>query len=87
MIRWHEAFKIALIEENERELVSLLEKMPKFEHLDEMESALALIAEAKQLFEIKKKQLLDEMKKVRTAKKFLTNSEETFSEKKLDVHS
>ncbi|WP_456452424.1 hypothetical protein [Hydrogenimonas sp.] len=86
-MNWLDDFKIALIEEDERRLASLVGQIPAFETTEEIESAMRLIAQARTLMEAKKDQVAKEMREIETAKKFLTSSEEPPESGKLDITS
>ncbi|WP_300367364.1 hypothetical protein [Hydrogenimonas sp.] len=84
---WLDDFKIALIEEDEERLSSLITSMPNFETIDEMKSAMHLIDQAKTLFEKKKESLAKQMKEIEASKKFLTSSENSANNGKFDITS
>jgi hypothetical protein len=85
---WIEQFKIALIEEDEGKMSALIDELPSsFESKEEVISALALIAQAKHLFEKKRAQLKRQMNELERTREFLTSSEKPqTSPKRLDIH-
>ncbi|RUM44284.1 MAG: hypothetical protein DSY46_05970 [Hydrogenimonas sp.] len=85
---WIDQFKIALIEENEAKMSALIDELPtSFESEEDVISALALIAQAKQLFEKKRAQLKRQMNELERTREFLISSEKPQpSSKRLDIH-
>ena len=86
-MNWLDDFKIALIEEDEERLSSLISEMPAFDEVDKMKQAMHLIDQAKKLFEEKKKILGVQMSEIERSKKFLTSSDNSFKNSKLDITS
>ena len=86
-MNWFENFKIALIEEDERKLASLISQIPPFDTQDEMVSAMHLIDQARKLYENKKSLLAKEMNEIRLSKKFLASADDTASQRQLDITS
>ncbi len=86
-MEWLERFKIALIEEDEAGLAALIDDLPAFEKVEEIESAMRLIAQARTLIEAKKERLGREMRALETSRKFLTSSEDDTSSGRLDLTS
>ncbi|WP_201353113.1 hypothetical protein [Hydrogenimonas urashimensis] len=84
---WLDDFKIALIEEDEERLSSLIDRMPAFDTTDEIKRAMHLIDQARGLIIGKKRELAEEMKRVETSKKFLTSSGGSVSSTRLDITS
>ncbi|WP_456401804.1 hypothetical protein [Hydrogenimonas sp.] len=84
---WHKSFTAALVEENERALLLLLDEMPAFETVEEAEGALELVAEALRRFETKKSALQTQMQKVKTEKKFVDSEQIPLQTVRLDLHS
>jgi len=84
---WIDDFKIALIEENETKLLSLIDTMPTFDDPDEIRTAMHLIDQARSLVEKRKRRLAEEMRQLETSKKFLTSSEEEAPDRRLDITS
>lgn len=68
---WIEAFKIALIQENDKKLLSLIDSIPEFESLQAMQEASYLIEQAIDFFKHQEKNASTEMQKIRKAKKYL----------------
>jgi len=68
---WLKAFKIALIQEDEKQLSSLIDTLPQFETPQEMQEASYLIEQAITLFKTIEKNASTEMQKIRKAKKYL----------------
>ena len=68
---WLKAFKIALIQEDEKKLSSLIDTLPQFETHQEMQEALHLIEQAITLFKTIEKNASIEMQKIHKAKKYL----------------
>ena len=71
---WLARFKLALIQEDEKQLLSLTQEIPTFDNENEMNQALALISEAMKIFEAQQGELQDEMQKVLKAKKYVQAS-------------
>ncbi|WP_457598369.1 hypothetical protein [Hydrogenimonas sp.] len=84
---WHKSFTAALVEEDERALLLLLDEMPAFETVEEAEGALELVAEALRRFESKKSALQTQMQKVKTEKKFVDSEQIPLQTVRLDLHS
>ncbi|WP_457595152.1 hypothetical protein [Hydrogenimonas sp.] len=84
---WHKSFTAALIEEDERALLLLLDEMPAFETVAEAEVTLELVAEALRRFETKKNALQTQMQKVKTEKKFVDSEQIPLQTVRLDLHS
>lgn len=76
---WLNRFKIALIEKNIPELAELLDAMPPFESVAEMEEAAALCKEAEQLLQRLKEETLRVKSQLRKNIEFLraTHSDAT----------
>ncbi|WP_353662499.1 hypothetical protein [Hydrogenimonas sp. SS33] len=74
---WIERFKIALVEEDEESLSTLISRMPEFTEHGQMRAAQALITQAIDLFESKRIRVYKEMQRLECAKKFLTSSSES----------
>lgn len=70
---WLEAFKLALIKEDNDELVLLIEKLPQFNTEKEMLEASLLIDQAIVFFKTLEKNASIEMHKIHKAKKYLQN--------------
>ncbi len=85
-MKWHDQFLSAVVDEDERRIISLLESMPDFTEKEDMERAMKLISEAKARFERKKEQLASRMRMTKRQKSFLETSLET-SPATLDIHS
>ena len=87
-MNWIDDFKIALIEENESKLLSLIDSMPtSFDDPDDIRSAMHLIDQARRLIEKRQRRLGEEMRQLETSKKFLTSSEEETTDRRLDITS
>ncbi len=85
---WIKTFKVAIIEEDEDLLVQMVESMPLFADIEDMQTVLALIQEATKRFESEKRSLAKEMLKVKEAKKFLISTKkESEIHRRLDIHS
>lgn len=68
---WLKAFKIALIQEDEKKLSSLIDTLPQFETAQDMQEASHLIEQAISFFKEVEKNASSEMQKIRKAKKYL----------------
>jgi hypothetical protein len=86
-MKWLDEFKIALIEENDTKISSLLSSMPSFESVEEIQEAMALIDQARKTYISKKESLAKQMQKLETSRKFLLSSENRPKYPKLDIHS
>ncbi len=85
-MNWHKLFTAALIEEDGERLLSLLNSMPQFENIEQMQKALGLISQAIELFEKKKIEISHQMQKIEKEKKFMTScSHSEFTH--IDLHS
>ena len=70
---WLEAFKLALIKEDEKKLISLIDTLPQFSNEDDMTQASLLIQQAISLFKSRENDASVEMHKILKAKKYLDN--------------
>ena len=81
-MKWHERLKVSIIEKDYKELESLLDDMPEFEDMEDLNYTLNLIDEARNTISIEKDEMLKEMQKIQKAKKFTALND---SEKSLDM--
>lgn len=81
---WLKAFKIALIQEELPKLEALIESMPNFETLQEMEEAAYLLAQANELFTKHQEATSLQLTKLKQNINFLDVTA-TDPEKKLDI--
>lgn len=72
-MHWLDAFKIALVKQDQKALLSLIDDIPQFETLSQMEEAALLIEQAQLMFETEKSNLKSQMQKNRLSKKYLDN--------------
>jgi len=86
-VKWLNEFKIALIEENDTKISSLLSSMPSFNTIEEAQEAMALIDQARKTYISKKKRLAKQMQQLEKSRKFLLSSENKTKHPKLDIHS
>jgi len=86
-LKWLDEFKIALIEENDTKLSSLLSSIPSFNTIEELKVAMALIDQARKIYISKKESLAKQMQKLEASRKFLLSSENRPKHPKLDIHS
>ncbi len=70
-MKWHDLFKIAIVEEDVNAIDSLLKEIPEFKRIDDMREAYALIGAAKEKFEQEQSIIKDKMNKIKRAKKFV----------------
>ncbi len=70
---WLEAFKIALIKSDEKQLVALIDTLPQFESEVDMIQASYLIEQAIEHFKSQEQRATIEMQKILKAKKYLEN--------------
>ncbi len=69
--QWLERFKLAVIELDENRIENMIDNMPSFDNLDQMQTALALMAEAKESLKKEAKSIKDNMIKIKKNKAFL----------------
>jgi len=86
-MKWLDEFKIALIEENDTKISSLLSSMPSFNTIEENQEAMALIDQARKTYISKKERLAKQMQQLEKSRKFLLLSENKTKHPKLDIHS
>jgi len=86
-MKWLNEFKIALIEENDAKISSLLSSMPSFDTIEENQEAMALIDQARKTYISKKERLAKQMQQLEKSRKFLLLSENKTKHPKLDIHS
>ena len=73
-MQWIKDFKLAILNEQDEKIATLLEKCPdSFTCKEDMEEAAALIQEAKKLLDSKKEKLGQEMAKLKKARKFINS--------------
>ncbi|UCN00496.1 hypothetical protein LCX93_00845 [Sulfurimonas sp. SWIR-19] len=68
---WHTKLQIAIIEKNAQRIDLLVSQMPKFETVEEMQVAAALIKEALKLLQQLKDETGETLKKLRQHQDFL----------------
>ena len=73
MKTWNNKLKLAIINEDELQIASLIKEMPIESTEEELIEASALVQEAIKLIDEKKEKLGQEMTKLRKAKQFLKN--------------
>ena len=71
-MKWHERLKLSIIERDYKKLESLLDDMPEFKDMEDLNYTLNLIDEARNIISIEKEEILKEMQKIQKAKKFTT---------------
>ncbi|SFP12979.1 hypothetical protein [Hydrogenimonas thermophila] len=86
-MKWLDEFKIALIEENDTKISSLLSSIPSFNTIEENQEAMALIDQARKTYILKKNRLAKQMQQLEKSRKFLLSSENKTKHPKLDIHS
>jgi len=83
---WHKQLELAIIEKNVAKIEELLHNTPKFEKLEEMQRAQALLLESAKLLESLKNETAATMKRIKQNRDFLKASQEKeFG--KLDIRS
>ncbi len=85
-MNWLKEFTAALVEEDERRLIVLIDSLPEFTNAAEAESALELIKSATEIFEKKREELKVQMAEIEKQKKFLS-SDSVKTTSILDIHS
>lgn len=73
-MKWLDDFQLAVIEGDVKLLSKLIKDVPSFESLEDMQTASALIEEAKKIIESKKGDLLDKMDKIKKTKTYLNTN-------------
>ena len=86
-MKWLDDFKIALIEEHDGKICSLISSMPSFSTIEECKEAMALIDQARKIYTLKREKLAKQMRQLKKSKKFLLSSENRTKYQKLDVRS
>ena len=71
---WLNSLKIAIIEKNPEKIDELLESMPTFDDVKDMESAAYLLKEASILMLTLKDETAESLKKLRKTRKFLDST-------------
>jgi len=84
---WLDDFKIALIEEDDLKISSLISSMPSFNTIEENKEAMALIDQARKTCILKKEKLRKQMQRLEKSRKFFLSSENKTKYPKLDIHS
>ena len=72
---WLKKFKIALIEKNTQEIEKLLDAPPQFENMEDVETAMYLLAEASKLLHKLKDETALTMKQLKKNIDFLKSTE------------
>ena len=83
---WLKSFKIAIVQKDLDKIASLLDEMPNFEHLEEMEEAAYLTQEALQLVTALKNRDAEAMKQLQKNIQFLKSTRNE-TPAKLDIKS
>lgn len=81
---WMNEFKVALVEQNIKALEILINTMPQFETLEEMEETFYLMKQAKELLEDLKNETAKSMKKIKENIRYI-ESTRMKSASKLDI--
>ena len=68
---WNNELKVALATNDLVKIIALVDAMPKFDNLQEMEEAYYLISQSKSLVESKKDVLLHDMNKIKKNMNFI----------------
>ena len=74
---WIESFTIAIVEENYTNIGNLIESIPMFDTVAEMQTASALIQEALIIMEREKANTFDAMQKLKKTRHFIETSPES----------
>ncbi|BBG65697.1 hypothetical protein NNO_0994 [Hydrogenimonas sp.] len=85
-MNWLNSFKAAIVEEDERRIAELLDSMPLFNNMEDMQETLQLIAEATKKFEAKRDDLGRQMNEIDNERRYITSTS-YISTTLLDVHS
>jgi hypothetical protein len=83
---WINSLKVAIIEKDPEALEKLLDDMPQFSKLEEMESAQALLREANVMMQGLKDKTSETMKQLKKNMNFLNSTQAPLSNK-LDIKS
>ena len=83
---WLNDFKVAMLESNVDKLLQLIDNIPKFETIDELEEAKYLIANAYEDAHKEKNKTAKILQELKKSRSFLENSHDTKSYK-LDLSS
>jgi len=75
-LKWLDSLKLSVIERDYEKLESLLFDMPEFEDMEDLQKAINLIEEARNIVSIEKDEMLKQMQKIQKAKKFTTYKRE-----------
>ncbi len=70
-MEWLDTFQLALIKKDEAALLQLIDELPQFPELQQMQKASILIEQAIELFKEKKETSASEMRKIKQAKAYL----------------
>jgi len=87
LMKWLDDFKIALIEEHDDKIYSLISSMPSFDTIEECKEAMALIDQAQKVYTLKKEEIAKQMQQLKKSRKFFFSSENRAKYPKLDIHS
>lgn len=68
---WLNAIKVAIINKNEAQAMNLVENLPAFENINDLQSARELILQVGAWLETEKKALAIKMEKLKSQKRFL----------------
>lgn len=70
-MQWAKELKIAIAEENETSIDKIIEQLPQFDSLEQMQEAAYLMQEAYKLLKLKKDQTASNLLKIKKQKEFL----------------
>lgn len=73
-MEWINQLKIAIIENNEKKIESLIEKLPQFESVEQMKEAAYIMQEAHNLLTQEKDILASKLLKIKKQKEFINSS-------------
>lgn len=86
-MKWSNRLKIAIIDKDTDTISQLLESMPQFSSLEEMQEAFHLIKQAKTLLETLKAETLSQMNQIKKNIDFLNSTQNTQKQNRLDISS
>lgn len=70
-MRWADQLKIAIIEKDESKIETIIEKLPNFNSIEEMEEAAYLMQEAHNFLATQKEKFAAKLLKIKKQKEFL----------------
>lgn len=73
-MKWAKQLKIAIIEKDESKIETIIDELPKFDSIEEMEEAAFLMQEAHKFLTTQKEEFAAKLLKIKKQKEFLNST-------------